>query len=104
MSISRRYSPEKPPNEVAIFGYDFAQIIPPGVGIASGTLTIWSNTVEPAMSSDWTIGPVGVRGRALYATLAGGIEGNDYQLRWVATDTTGHVWPRTALCLCAHTS
>jgi hypothetical protein len=104
MSLSRRYSPEKPPGETSVFELDFREVIPPGVGIASGALTVWTNTVTPAQSADWTIGPVGVRGRALYATLGGGIEGVDYQLRWVAVDSSGNTWPRTALCLCAQTS
>lgn len=104
MPLSRRYSPEKPPNETCVFGLDYDALIPPGVGITSGSLTIWTNTVAPAQSSDWTIGPVSVRGRAIYATLSGGVEGTDYQLRWVAVDTSGNTWPRTALCLCAHTS
>ena len=104
MAISRRYSPEKPPGESSVFLLDFSEVIPQGVGIASGSLTIWTNTVAPVQSADWTIGPVGVRGRSLYANLAGGVEGVDYQLRWVAVDTSGSTWPRTALCLCAQTS
>jgi hypothetical protein len=45
-----------------------------------------------------------VRGRALYAMLAGGVAGTDYQLKWTALDTAGRTWPRTALVLCADTS
>ena len=33
-----------------------------------------------------------------------GVDGKDYQLRWSATDTSGNVFPRTALLLCAQTS
>jgi hypothetical protein len=104
MPLSRRYTPEKPPGESSIIGYDFSMIVPPSVGLASGSLTIWTNTVAPVQSSDWTIGPVNVQGRMLYARVGGGIDGTDYQLRWVATDTQGNVWPRTGLLLCSETS
>jgi hypothetical protein len=105
MALSRRYTPEHPPGEKAIFGLDFSPIIPPGVGIASGTVAVWINSVPPASNTtDWTIGAVSVSGRALYASLTGGVEGTDYQIRWIATDTDGNVWPRTALVLCAQTS
>ena len=59
---------------------------------------------DPAASSDSTVGEVTVRGRVLYASLFGGHDGIDYQLRWTATDTSGNVWPRTALLFCARTS
>jgi hypothetical protein len=105
MPISRRYQPEKPPGETSNFGLDYSFIIPLGVGIASGSLAIFTNTVPPvAADSDWTKGAVTVRGRAVYASLSGGIEGKDYQLRWTAVDTEGNVFPRTTLVLCAQTS
>jgi hypothetical protein len=105
MPLSQRYQPEHPPGEICTFGLDFSFIIPPHVGIESGLVEIWTNTpgdVQP--SGDWVIGPVEVEGRTLYAVLQGGIEGTDYQIRWIATDTHGNVWPRTALVLCAQTS
>lgn len=104
MPLSRRYTPEHAPGESSVYGLDFSFIIPPGVGISAGSLTVWTNTVAPVESSDFTIGVVGVRGRTLYARLSGGTDGTDYQLRWVANDTTGNVWPRTALVLCSETS
>lgn len=105
MPLSRRYTPEKPPDESCLFGLDYSEVIPPGVGIASGTLSIMTNTVPPKdATADWTIGAVTVRGRVIYARLSGGKEGTDYQLRWVATDTDGNIWPRTALQLVAQTS
>lgn len=104
MPLSRRYTPEHPPGESCPYGLDYSYVIPPGVGIASGTCAVWSNTVPAVQSTDWTIGAVTVRGRAIYATLSGGIEGKDYQIRWVATDTAGNIWPRTCLQLCAQTS
>jgi hypothetical protein len=104
MPLSRRYTPEHPAGETATFGLDFSPIVPPGVGLKSGTVTVWKNIVPPVTSTDWTIGAVSVSGRALYAQLSGGIEGTDYQIRWVATDTDGNIWPRTALVLCAPTS
>ena len=105
MPLSRRFTPEHPPGESCNFGIDFSFIVPVGVGLASGTLAILTNTAAPIdASADWTIGPVTVRGRALYAMLAGGVAGTDYQLEFTAVDTAGNKWPRTALVLCANTS
>jgi hypothetical protein len=105
MPISRRYSPEHPPGESCNFGLDYSFIVPPGVGISSGSLSIFTNTVPPvAADTDWVKGVVTVRGRAIYANLSGGIEGKDYQLRWTAVDTEGNSFPRTTLVLCAQTS
>jgi hypothetical protein len=104
MPISRRYSPEWAPGEATPIGADFSPLVPPGVGLVSGALTIWHNVVPPVEVTDFAIGPVSVSGRALYTTISGGTEGRDYQLRWVAHDTEGNVWPRTALLLCAQTS
>lgn len=105
MPLSRRYTPEHPPGEGCNFGLDFSPLIPPGVGVASATLSIFTNTAVPlAADTDWIKGPVNIRGRQVYCNLAGGINGNDYQLRWTATDTDGNIWPRTTLVLCAQTS
>ena len=103
--LTRRYLPAHPAAESAVFGMDFSAIIPLGIGIASGTLQIFTNTVPPALDTTaWTIGAVSWRDRALYATLSGGVGGTDYILRWVATDTNGNIWPRSALVLCSLTS
>lgn len=104
MPLSRRYTPEKPAAEDCLYGLDYSYVIPSGVGIASGTVEVWTNTVPPVQSTDWTIGAVNVRGRAIYARLSGGIEGKDYQIRWTAIDTDGNTWPRTCLQLCSQTS
>jgi hypothetical protein len=105
MPLSRRYSPEWAPGEIAAIGIDMSNIIPPGVGIVSGALSILANTVPPAASSDFTITVAPqVVGRAVYATVSGGVSGKDYQFVWTATDTNGNAWPRTALLLCAPTS
>jgi hypothetical protein len=105
MALSRRYSPEFAPGEASIVGMDFSYVIPVGVGISAGTLAIYTNVAVPKPAvADFTLGPVTVRGRALYAAISGGIDGVDYQLRWSATDSQGNVWPRTALMLCAQTS
>jgi hypothetical protein len=105
MPISRRYTPEHPPGESCKFGLDYSFLIPPGVGLTGGSVSLWTNLVTPTdASSDWSIGPVTVQGRTLYAQLSGGVEGKDYQVRWVATDTQGNSWPRTCLILCAQTS
>lgn len=104
MPLTRRYTPEHPPNELCVYGMDFSFIVPPGVGLASGAVTVWKNIVPPVQDTTWTIGAVSVWGRVLYASLTGGAEGTDYQIRWVANDTDGNKWPRTALVLCAQTS
>lgn len=104
MSLSLRYLPEFAPGESSVVGMDFSYLVPPGVGISAGVLQVWTNTVAPVPSSDFTVGTVGWRGRALYARIEGGVDGTDYQLRWVAQDTNGNRWPRTALMLCADTS
>jgi hypothetical protein len=105
MPLSRRYTPEHPPGESCSFGLDYSPIIPVGVWIEQGTVQVLTNTATPVdAAADWTIGPVSVRGRAIYATLAGGVSGTDYQIKWTATDSAGNVWPRIALVLCADTS
>ena len=105
MPLTRRYTPEHPPGESCLFGLDYSFVIPPGVGISEGSLSIFTNVVPPvAADADWTKGAVTIRGRAVYAQLSGGVEGKDYQLRWSCTDTAGNVWPRTTLVLCAQTS
>lgn len=105
MAIARRYHPEKDPGEVCRFGLDYSALIPPGVGITSGSLAIFTNTVAPAAADgDWSKGAVEVAGRAVYAMLGGGIAGKDYQLIWTAVDTEGNTWPRTCLCLVSRTS
>jgi hypothetical protein len=105
MPISRRYTPEKPPEESCLFGLDYSFVIPVGVGITSGEVHVWTNTVEPQLAdTDFTIGEVQVLGRTIYAMLSGGQDGHDYQVRWKAIDTEANVWPRTCLLLVAQTS
>jgi hypothetical protein len=104
MPLSRRYTPEHPPGESCLFGLDFSPVLPPGVGIKSGTLNIKTNTVPPGDAPELLASQVQVRDRVLYATLTGGYSGTDYLLTWTATDTEGNVWPRTAAILCAPTS
>lgn len=105
MPISRRYSPEHPPGESCSFGLDYSFVIPPGVGISSGSLGIFNNVANPVdKSGDWTIGAISIRGRAIYCMLGGGVSGTDYILRWTAVDTAGNTWVRSTLILCADTS
>ena len=105
MPLSRRFTPEHPPGESCNFGIDFSFIVPPGVGLSSGSLAIFTNSAVPVPAdADWQKGAVNVRGRALYAMLSGGVAGTDYQLKFTAVDTAGNTWPRTALVLCADTS
>lgn len=106
MPLSRRYTPEIAPGESSIFGMDFSTVVPPGVGLSSGSLALQTNTAPPAATSNLTAGAVSVHDRMLYAkvTAAAGAAGSDFQLLWTATDTDGNVWPRTALVLCAPTS
>ena len=105
MPITRRYTPAWAPGEVSLIGMDFSYVIPPGIGIANGTVHFFNNLAVPiASDTDFTIGPVQVLGRVLYCNLSGGAEGKDYQVLWTATDTQGSVYPRTALLGCAPTS
>jgi len=104
MSLNNRFLPSHAPGAVAVYSLDFSAILPPGVGIASGALSIATNVVPPAPSSDFTVGPVTVNGRRLYAQLSGGVSATDYRLTFTANDSVGGVWPRTALLLCAATS
>lgn len=104
-SGTQRYLPNHSASEVCNFWLDFSLVIPFGVGIAAGGLSIFTNVAVPAAAdSDWTVGPVAVFGRAIYAQLARGNQNTDYQFRWFAEDTMGNQWVRTALCLCAETS
>ena len=105
MPLSRRYTPEHPAGETCPFGFDFSPIIPVGVGISAGALSIFTNTQPPvAADADWTKGNVTWLDRTLYATLGGGKDGIDYRLDWTATDTDGNIWVRSGLILCAATS
>jgi hypothetical protein len=112
MPLSRRYSPEWAPGEIASIGIDMSNIIPPGVGILGAQLLILTNTVPPQETTDFTAQAgatpgwfaTSVVGRAVYATISGGVEGRDYQLEWAINDSGGNAWVRTALLLCAPTS
>lgn len=102
---TKRYLPDHPSTETCYFGLDLSFVIPYGVGVASASLAIFTNSATPVPAdADWTAGPVVVRGRSIYALLSGGVIGTDYRLSWTAVDTMGSVWPRTALILCAETS
>lgn len=105
MPISRRYTPAFAPGEVSTIGLDYSYVIPPGVGIASGTVHFFQNlAVPPNADADFIVGAVIVVGRTLVCTINGGVEGRDYQVVWTATDTEGFIWPRTVLMSCAPTS
>lgn len=108
MPLSRRYTPEMAPNEKQVFGMDYSYVIPPGVGIESGTLEIFTNVAVPAEVplSEIAVSDVAVQGRVVYATveILTDLAGTDLQLVWTAVDTQGNIWQRTALLLCAPTS
>jgi hypothetical protein len=100
----RRYQTH-PKEETAVFMFDYSALVGRGVSLSNPSLSIFTNTVPPvAADGDWVKGTVSILGRAVYATLSGGIEGKDYQLRWSATDTEGNSWPRTTLVLVSPTS
>jgi hypothetical protein len=127
MPLSRRYTPEKPPQEISLFGMDFSYVLPPGVGLIDGFLEIFTNANPPIYAiADFVVmtgnqeiqyniydpsNPARrsvalgiIRGRAIYAGLTGGVDGTDYQLRWTVNDTAGNTWCRTGLVLVAQTS
>lgn len=106
-SVTKRYQPDHPPEEACVFGMDLSFVVPYGVGLVPGgaSLAIFTNSANPvAAGSDWQQGPVGIFGRGIYALMSGGVLGTDYQFRWLAVDTDGNTWQRTALVLCAQTS
>lgn len=104
--LTRRYIPSLAANEKSVFGIDYSDVIPLGVGIAAGTLDVFTNTVPPQDTTLLTMTAVTVRQRALYATITAkpGADGADFRLLWQATDTLGNIWPRTVLCLCSATA
>ena len=105
MPLSRRYSPEHPPGEQCRFGIDMSPVIPPGATIDRAYLRIFTNVFEPVDVSDaWTVSDMRIDGRIAHAQLIGGVEGVDYQLRWIVVDSDGNILPRTVLLLCAQTS
>jgi len=83
---------------------DVSPRLPPGAAVASGALAIFTNTANPAPSSDFTVGDVAIEGNVVYARMSGGVAGNDSQLRWTVTDTGGNTFVVTTLMLCALTS
>lgn len=103
--LARRFS-ALAPGESSIFAMDFSFVLPPGAGLASVGLQIFQNTFSPpGPTVDIKIvGDVMVEGTRAIARLVGGVEGVDYQLRWVAADQDGNSWIRTALVLCTQTS
>jgi hypothetical protein len=103
MALTRRYQPPHGTGPVA-YGMDFSAVIPWGMVIASGNLTIEVNTQPPTAQTSLTASPVYIRGRAIFALLTGGVIGADYLLAWSVTDNRGNVWNRAALLLCSYTS
>lgn len=104
-SMSGRYQPSHPPGEICLFGMDFSFILPVGVGIRFAELNIFNNTfLSPDVSADWMIDPVTISGRRVWTRLAGGVEGQDYRLAWLVSDSNYNVYPRSALVLCSQTN
>jgi hypothetical protein len=109
MPLTARYEPPHPPTEVAAFGGDFSEILPPGIDLQSGALAIFTNANPPvAADTQWTNstpgGQVYIRGSKIFAIMTGGTAGTDYQFVWTVIDTRGNTWSRTALILCTLTS
>jgi hypothetical protein len=106
MALNNRYEPSHPQGQGCQYAMDFANILPLGVTLQTGLLSLLYNTVPPtpATPTDFVVGPVQVNGRRLYASLSGGVSGNDYRLQWAGVDSLGNNWIRTALLLCAATS
>jgi hypothetical protein len=100
-----RYSPSIPVNEAYEIWMDFSQVIPRHVGIATAWVGAWTNTVTPQTTTDFVFGTVEiVDGRQVRASITGGKDSDDYQIRWTVTDTRGNVFVRTALLLCSNTT
>ena len=104
MALTRRYQPALAPGEASEIGLDYSYILPPGIGLTGATIAQYLNTNPATATTDLTLGTPTVRGRNVWTTIAGGVAGTDYQLRWTATDSAGNTWPRTCLILVAATS
>lgn len=106
MTINNRFEPPHPVGESINYGLDFSPILPPGVTIESGSITVQYNTVPPTPTFDLTVVPLSPipNTRRMYATVSGGTAGRDYRLQWTANDSLANVWVRTTLLLCASTS
>lgn len=104
MSINNRYYPPHPAGETLSYGMDFSAILPNGVTLQQGTVSIQYNTVPPTQAFDLSAVGLPIAGRRLYATISGGTAGRDYRLNWQGTDSLGNTLIRTALLLCAATS
>src|SRR5215472_4922438 len=101
MSLNNRYTPSHPQGDNQMYALDFSNLLPPGVGIATGSLAIEYNTVPPTPQSDWTLGPPSVVGRRVYCQCEGGLAAKDYRLTWTVVDSLANQWSRACLLLCA---
>lgn len=118
---SQRYRPPMAPGERSPVGMDFSNIVPVGVGIASCTLQIFTNTVPPvetdagfegSLTADFatimTFGQpqqINIEDRFCWVWLnALDQTATDYQFLFEALDNSNAAWTRTALLLCTVTS
>jgi hypothetical protein len=90
--------------ETVTIGLDMSAVLPPGIGLTTASISTATNTTPPVASTDFTFGPVSMRGRQAWCTISGGVADTDYQLTWILTDTASNVWPRTVLLKCANTA
>lgn len=104
MALTRRYGPSWPPGEAATIGMDFSALLPPGVALVSGELTIVVNVNPVQPQTDFAQAAVITRGRQAWCSIAGGHEGRDYACHWTVADSQGHTWERTALLLCGQSA
>jgi hypothetical protein len=96
---SIRYSPPWAPGDFNAIGIDMSLVIPAGIGIQDALFEVLTNSADFAVSPDPSI-----EERSVYVTMAGGVSGTDYQLKWTVSDSQGFLWHRTGLLLCALTS
>jgi hypothetical protein len=107
MPLSRRWDPEFDPAESSLFGIDMSPVLAPGACITSAALSIWTNSAIPAdavAAGGIKAGDVLTEGTIAYARITGGVAGQDYQFRWLITDSDSNTWQRTVLGLCSQTS
>ena len=105
MALTRRYEPPHvATGDPVTYGMDFSTVVPVGMTLAKGSANFSTNTQPPVHSTDFTIGQVYLRARAVFATVTGGVIGTDYVLTFEVTDDRGGVWARAALLLCSVTS
>lgn len=104
MAVGARYQPSHPAGQSRVYALDMSMMLPPGIGLATPSITIQTNTNPPGLASGITTSGGGYAGRRVWITITGGLAGTDYIVTWFFNDTVGNAWVRSILLLCAPAS